>query len=103
MDAFQQHLPRLLRHSPNSVYSYFNGLAPDNIFFHLVYGRVNEAVLAQRGLRCVFAPVAVDAADEEWEGVANRYWHFGTYFLPTVTWTEEALMKEGGAVEVEAP
>lgn len=38
-DQFQQHLPRLLRRCATSVYTYFNGFAPDNIFFHLVYGR----------------------------------------------------------------
>jgi protein arginine N-methyltransferase 2 len=31
---FQAHLPRLLR--PGGVYSFFNGLAPDNLFFHMV-------------------------------------------------------------------
>ena len=34
---FHETLPRILR--PGGVYSFFNGLAPDNIFFHMVYGR----------------------------------------------------------------
>jgi protein arginine N-methyltransferase 2 len=37
MREFHQQLPRLLR--PGGVYSYFNGLASDNFFFHMVYGR----------------------------------------------------------------
>lgn len=35
--SFHLHLPDLL--NPAGVYSFFNGLAPDNLFFHLVYGR----------------------------------------------------------------
>lgn len=38
MAGFHEALPRLLRR-PAGVYSFFNGLAPDNIFFHTVYGR----------------------------------------------------------------
>jgi protein arginine N-methyltransferase 2 len=30
-------LPKILK--PDGVYSYFNGLASDNFFFHMVYGR----------------------------------------------------------------
>jgi hypothetical protein len=35
--AFHSHLPRLLK--PGGVYSYFNGFASDNLFFHMVTGR----------------------------------------------------------------
>lgn len=34
MKDFNELLPRLLR--PGGVYSFFNGLCPDNIFFHMV-------------------------------------------------------------------
>ena len=34
MRDFHNMLPQLLK--PDGVYSYFNGLAPDNIFFHMV-------------------------------------------------------------------
>jgi protein arginine N-methyltransferase 2 len=37
MREFHQQLPQLLR--PGGAYSYFNGLASDNFFFHMVYGR----------------------------------------------------------------
>ncbi len=37
MREFHAHLPRLL--APDGVYSFFNGLASDNIFFHMVYCR----------------------------------------------------------------
>ena len=36
---------RLLR--PGGVYSFFNGLAPDNMFFHLVYGEIARLELGR--------------------------------------------------------
>lgn len=42
-----QPLCRLLR--PGGIYSFFNGLAPDNLFFHLVYGKIAELELARWG------------------------------------------------------
>lgn len=38
---------RLLR--PGGVYSFFNGLAPDNMFFHLVYGEIARRELGRWG------------------------------------------------------
>lgn len=35
--TFHEALPQLL--APGGVYSYFNGFASDNFFFHMVYGR----------------------------------------------------------------
>ncbi|EFN56565.1 hypothetical protein CHLNCDRAFT_144236 [Chlorella variabilis] len=81
MHAFHACLPRragrrfvLLR--PGGVYSFFNGLAPDNMFFHLVYGEIARLELGRLGLETTYEPVPMDAsAKEVWEGVANRYWH----------------------------
>ncbi|GAB4818430.1 hypothetical protein N2152v2_005476 [Parachlorella kessleri] len=82
MHDFHVHLPRLLK--PGGIYSFFNGLAPDNIFFHLVYGKIAELELARLGLRTKYQPVPIDAsADKVWEGVKNRYWHLPVYFVPT--------------------
>jgi hypothetical protein len=47
MRSFHDHLPRLLR--PGGAYSFFNGLCPDNLFFHLVAGEVARRELQ----RCV--------------------------------------------------
>ncbi|KAL4444039.1 hypothetical protein ABPG75_011776 [Micractinium tetrahymenae] len=75
-------LPRLLR--PGGVYSFFNGLAPDNMFFHLVYGEIARRELSRLGLETSYEPVPMDmSAKEVWEGVANRYWHLPVYFVPT--------------------
>jgi protein arginine N-methyltransferase 2 len=40
---------------PNGVYSFFNGLAPDNIFFHGVACQCVKVQLAQMGLESEFA------------------------------------------------
>ena len=47
MRAFHELLPRIVR--PGGTYSYFNGLAPDNIFFHAVYCRVAALELKRLG------------------------------------------------------
>lgn len=74
-------LPSLLR--PGGIYSFFNGLAPDNIFFHMVYGEIARRELNALGFAVKYDAMAIDAsADSIWEGIANRYWHLPYYFLP---------------------
>lgn len=51
---------RLLR--PGGVYSFFNGLAPDNLFFHLVYGEIARRELGRLGLNTCYEPVPMDAS-----------------------------------------
>ena len=78
---FHALLPALLR--PGGVYSYFNGLAADNAFFHAVYCALVRAELARLGLEAEFVALPIDAsAPEVWAGVKNRYWQLDTYFLP---------------------
>ncbi|CAH8635471.1 unnamed protein product [Schistosoma mattheei] len=67
-------------------YSYYNGLCPDNVFFHGVACETMRLHLKRLGISCIFAPVAVDVADQEmWKDVSQRYWYFDTYFLPKCT------------------
>jgi hypothetical protein len=41
--------------------------------------------LAALGLSTEYVEMSVDAlGDEVWHNVANKYWHFETYFLPIV-------------------
>eukprot|EP00983_Pelagomonas_calceolata_P081326 1155527-Pelagomonas_calceolata.AAC.2 len=83
MSDFHELLPKLLK--PGGVYSFFNGLAPDNIFFHTVEGRVAQLELETLGLTTSYERVAIkEAIDEEvWKGVKNKYWKLPFYFLPT--------------------
>ncbi|GIL60427.1 hypothetical protein Vafri_15020 [Volvox africanus] len=96
MREFHVHLPHLL--ARNGVYSFFNGLASDNIFFHMVYCRLISLELASKGLTVEYEPVAVGSlGDEVWQGVRSKYWHFETYFLPRVTHGDslESVEEEG--------
>ena len=77
---FHRHLPRLL--SPNGVYSFFNGLCPDNIFFHGVACQVVQMELASLGFEVEFARCEIRVADSAWESVRRKYWHFDCYYLP---------------------
>ncbi|KAG7667230.1 hypothetical protein Ndes2526B_g04267 [Nannochloris sp. 'desiccata'] len=88
MRIWHKELPRLLR--PNGVYTFFNGLAPDNLFFHLVYGEIARRELNALGFSVKYDAVPIDASSEEiWEGVANRYWNFTVYFVPTCVLIEQ--------------
>ena len=86
MREFHGMLPKIMK--PGGVYSYFNGLAPDNIFFHTVYCRLAGKELAQLGFETEFEVVPIDTNSSDiWEGVKRRYWWGDTYFLPTcVLW-----------------
>mmetsp|Transcript_19531 Transcript_19531/g.45639 ORF Transcript_19531/g.45639 Transcript_19531/m.45639 type:complete len:376 (+) Transcript_19531:3-1130(+) len=94
-------LPELL--VPGGIYSFFNGLCPDNIFFHGVICQLVQLELADLGLACEFMPVAIEVAESEWEGVTRKYWHGrDTYYLP-VALLQPAEQEEGeGAVAEEA-
>ncbi len=83
--VFHEWLPKLLR--PGGIYSYFNGLAPDNIFFHAVTCQLVKLELESLGFDPVdFATVEVEggvAEEGTWEGLRRRYWHGRTeYYLP---------------------
>ena len=84
---FHAHLPRLLR--PDGVYSYFNGVCPDNVFFLGVACEVVRVELERMGLEAQFHRCEVDAGgDETWGSVAFRYFEENQYFLPEVKWTK---------------
>ena len=65
---FHALLPRLLK--AEGTYSYFNGLAADNAFFHMVYCNIASAELQQLGLETEFVPLPIDCSNPKvWEGV----------------------------------
>lgn len=84
MREFHSFVPRLLK--KGGIYSFFNGLAPDNMFFHLVYGEIVRKELHVLGLTLTYEAVPVDKhilEDKTWKHVNNRYWHLPLYFVPT--------------------
>lgn len=91
MEDFHTLVPQMLS-KPNGVYSFFNGLAPDNLFFHGVACQCVKLQLHQLGLETEFLPCEIQVSSEEWEGIRRRYWHDrDTYYLPRATWRPELL------------
>ncbi|CEP02428.1 unnamed protein product (mitochondrion) [Plasmodiophora brassicae] len=80
LGAFHEQLLDLLR--PDGVYTFFNGLAATNAFFHDVCREVTRLSLADLGLSVTYRPMAVNAACPSWSQVKDRYWTLDTYHLP---------------------
>lgn len=86
-------LPRHLNHQ--GVYSYFNGLAPNNAFFAEVYREVCRLELSSLGFDVFFQQVQVevdrgsDGWRDVWKNVRRRYWHHNVYFAPVCIFAPE--------------
>ena len=94
LEDFHEGVARTLQ-KPNGVYSFFNGLAPDNLFFHGVACQCVKLQLANMGLDSEFAPCEIHVKYTAWDGVRRKYWHGrDTYYLPIVTWNNGHLVKE---------
>jgi protein arginine N-methyltransferase 2 len=105
LEDFHSHaLPELLD-TPNGVYSFFNGLAPDNLFFHGVACQCVKLQLASLGFESEFVPCEITVPEQdEWEGIRRKYWHGrDTYYLPHVTWkaTDETTTTNSSSTEGE--
>jgi len=86
LEDFHRLVPQLLS-KPNGVYSFFNGLAPDNLFFHGVACQCVKLQLGEMGLETEFLPCEIQVNSKEWEGIRRKYWHDrDTYYLPRSTW-----------------
>lgn len=94
MEDFHVLMVQLLS-KPNGVYSFFNGLAPDNIFFHGVACQVVKLQLSQLGLDAEFLTCEIQqpiVSEEDWEGIRRPYWHGReSYYLPRCTWNPQYL------------
>jgi len=86
---------------PHGVYSFFNGLAPDNLFFHGVVCNVVKLQLSTLGLDTDFltchmtAPTTTKNSHNNsstWDGIRRKYWHGrDVYYLPKSTWNSEYI------------
>lgn len=96
LHSFHSHLPRLL--APGGRYAFYNGMCPDNVFFHAVACEVVRLRLLRLGLACSFRPMPVRGDDPKlWQGVRDRYWHFDTYYLPEVLRLPETAAGTAGS------
>ena len=94
LEDFHVLMSRMLAR-PGGVYSFFNGLAPDNLFFHGVACNCVKLQLSRLGLESEFATCEVKVEEKDWVGVRRKYWHGrDTYYLPIVTWDPDFLERE---------
>uniref|UniRef100_A0A7S1XDF6 Protein arginine N-methyltransferase 2 n=1 Tax=Compsopogon caeruleus TaxID=31354 RepID=A0A7S1XDF6_9RHOD len=79
---FHKIVPILLK--PSGIYSFFNGLAGTNRFFHDVYCEIAAIDLEELGIDTVFRSVAVNGLNnaEQWKGIRRQYFTLDTYRLP---------------------
>ncbi|KAH6589118.1 hypothetical protein BASA50_010284 [Batrachochytrium salamandrivorans] len=79
---FHQVLPNHLREE-TGVYSFFNGLAGTNQFFHDVSCKMAQLDLAEIGLSTKFIEINVDdLGDDVWKDTKRAYWSLPIYRLP---------------------
>ena len=81
---FNKLVPTILRHTSDAVYSFFNGLAGTNPFFHEVYCNIAAMDLDALGLSTDYQQMSIPKESVEfvWKGVKRAYWSLPTYNLP---------------------
>lgn len=84
VEEFHEVLPSLLKVS--GIYSFFNGMCPENVFFQGVAAEVIKRKLAARGLSAEFLSVEIEVDESAWEGVGYKYFTDNTYYLPVIQW-----------------
>jgi type IV protein arginine methyltransferase len=104
LHEFHEHVPNLLK--DDGVYSFFNGLAATNPFYHHVARNVAQVHLAEMGIGTEWEEMDMDLKDatmqanasavttactddaeniakkDVWDGVAGKYWQLTKYYLP---------------------
>eukprot|EP00574_Skeletonema_japonicum_P007917 CAMPEP_0201729786 /NCGR_PEP_ID=MMETSP0593-20130828/20090_1 /ASSEMBLY_ACC=CAM_ASM_000672 /TAXON_ID=267983 /ORGANISM="Skeletonema japonicum, Strain CCMP2506" /LENGTH=121 /DNA_ID=CAMNT_0048222199 /DNA_START=26 /DNA_END=388 /DNA_ORIENTATION=+ len=74
LEDFHELMVKVL-HKPDGIYSFFNGLAPDNLFFHGVAANCVKIQLSHLGLDTEFAQCEIQIDEKDWDGVRRKYWH----------------------------
>ena len=87
---FNKHVPALLKHKSDAVYSFFNGLAGTNTFFHEVYCIIAAMDLEALGLTTEYQQMVIPKESVEfvWKGVKRAYWSLPIYNLPVCHFKE---------------
>ncbi len=81
MDEFHVHLPKLVR--PGGLYSYFNGVCANNIFFQGVASQLIVTLLRDRGFEGTYTAMQVKCTgDAGWANTKFRYFNSDVYYLP---------------------
>jgi protein arginine N-methyltransferase 2 len=81
LKEFHELVPNILRE--DGVYSYFNGLAGSNLFFHAVSCAIADADLSEMGIKTETEEIKMEElGDDVWDGVRRKYWTLPIYRLP---------------------
>lgn len=79
---FHENLCWLVR--PLGVYSFFNGLAAKNAFFHKVYCNIVELELRSMGMSIEWSVLPISTDDPNiWTDISRKYFTLKEYRLPT--------------------
>jgi protein arginine N-methyltransferase 2 len=81
LKEFHDHLPNIL--DEKGIYSYFNGLAGTNMFFHDVACKIAECDLSEIGMSIEYKTINVqDLGQDVWNGIKRAYWTLPQYKAP---------------------
>ncbi len=84
LKEFHDMLPNIL--DEEGVYSFFNGLAGTDLFFHKVSCEIAELDLRELGFRVEWETISMEElGDETWNAIKRPYWSLPIYQIPTVT------------------
>lgn len=75
----------------NGVFSFFNGLGSDCVFFYDVYRELVKLDLLEKyGLKCAYINTLVDTIDENtWDGITKNYFDCPVFYHPMITFNHE--------------
>jgi protein arginine N-methyltransferase 2 len=86
MKEFHENLPNILDES--GQYSFFNGLAGTDLFFHDVACNICELDLRDMGFDVKFIDFKCGELDDRlWDDIKRAYWTLDIYRLPIVTFS----------------
>lgn len=78
---FHEIVPNIL--NQDGIFSFFNGQAGTNAFFHHVYRELIALELQDMGFITEYKEVDIDPSkDPSWEGVKRKYWSLNKYYIP---------------------
>lgn len=78
---FHELVPNIL--NSDGIFSFFNGQAGTNPFFHHVYRELIALELQEMGFHTEYEEIDIDPSkDPLWEGVKRKYWSLNKYYIP---------------------
>lgn len=75
----------------NGVFSFFNGLGSDCVFFYDIYKDLVKLDLFEKyGLKCEYMNMVIDTIDEQtWKGISKNYFDCPLFYHPIITFNND--------------